>query len=88
MWSGKEAAGEKSEKKWKRYKIEVEMIEKLEKWAHEIIGYIATWVCIHLPKNCDEWSSFIGVLIGGITLVFITLPKAWDFQKERWRKKS
>lgn len=56
----------------------------------EIVGYIIgflTWMWGKCPTTCEGWTDLVALLIVVVTFVFITMPKAWDFQKERWREK-
>ena len=46
------------------------------------------WVIGCFPIDCVGWTHLLAFLITFITLVFITLPKAWDFQRKRYYKKK
>ncbi len=55
----------------------------------EIAGYFVgfwTWMYGKLPVTCEGWTDFLAFLIVAVTFIFITMPKAWDYQKERWKK--
>ena len=55
----------------------------------EVAGYLVgfwTWAYGKLPATCEGWTDLVALLIVAVTFVFITLPKAWDFQKGRWGK--
>ena len=57
----------------------------------EIVGYLVsffTWLCGYLPTTCEGWTQLFALAIVVITFFFITLPKAWDFQVGRYRKKK
>jgi len=45
------------------------------------------WFFHLLPNSCEDWTKLFALLIAAVTFIFITLPKAWDFQKKRWAKK-
>ncbi|WP_041279570.1 MULTISPECIES: hypothetical protein [Desulfobacula] len=56
----------------------------------EVIGYVVgffSWVYGKLPNTCDGWTDLIAFLTVTVTFVFITMPKAWDFQKKWWGKR-
>lgn len=53
------------------------MFERLGKWLDDIIGYAVSGICLSWPHSCDGWSSLIALVIAVVTLVFITLPKAY-----------
>lgn len=62
----------------------------LKDWWHEIIGYsvgCGTWFWKMIPGSCEGWTHIFALLIVAVTFVFITMPKAWDFQRKRWGKK-
>jgi len=52
-------------------------MEKLKPVAAELIGWIVSFCCWFTPAQCDHLAKIIAVLIGTVTLLFITLPKAW-----------
>ena len=62
----------------------------LKDWWHEIAGYgvsLGSWFYHILPGTCEGWTKVFALLIAAVTFIFITLPKAWDFQKKRWTDK-
>ncbi len=68
--------------------------EKLQKWAHDVVGYLVSgccidWdtVCLMWPRTCEEWTNVFGFLIAFFTLFFITLPKAWRNAKNFLEKR-
>ena len=59
----------------------------MKDWWHEIAGYSAglfAWIYKFLPGTCEGWTKVFALLTVTVTFIFITLPKAWDFQKKRW----
>jgi len=57
---------------------------------HEVTGYVtgfSAWAYKHLPASYDGWTDLMAFSIVTVTFIFITLPKAWDFQKARWKKR-
>ena len=61
----------------------------LKDWWHEVAGYsvgIGAWFLKMLPSSCEGWTHVFALLIVAVTFIFITLPKAWDFQNKRWSK--
>ncbi len=56
---------------------------------HEITGYVVacfTWIYGKMPSTCEGWTDLVAFMIVVVTFVFITMPKAWDYQKARWKK--
>ncbi len=63
-------------------------MERLRSLGAEIIGWVVSFCCWFTPAHCDHFAKVLAVLIGVVTLLFITLPKAWDYQVQRWRGKK
>lgn len=62
----------------------------IKDWWHEFVGY-GVGFCAKaygmLPGTYEDWTHLFALMIVAVTFIFITLPKAWDFQKKRWGKK-
>lgn len=58
-----------------------------QEWTGYCVGCFS-WVHGMVPGTCEGWSQLFTLLIVSVTFLFITLPKAWDFQKKRWGKKG
>ena len=59
--------------------------------GHEVTGYsvgIGAWFWKMLPGSCEGWTHVFALLIVAVTFFFVTMPKAWDFQKKRWTKRK
>jgi len=57
----------------------------------EIFGYFVSlfvWLVGFLPKTCEGWTHLLAFFIAFVTFFFITLPKAWDYQKNRRQEKN
>lgn len=61
-------------------------MERLKYFGSELIGVFVGFFCWFTPEHCDHVAKIVAVLIGIITLLFITLPKAWDYHKKRREK--
>ncbi len=61
-------------------------MERLKVWGAECTSGIVGFFCWFTPSHCDYLAKVIAVLIGLITLLFITLPKAWPNIKKTWKK--
>ncbi len=53
------------------------MKQRLTEWGEDIVGGLVGCLCWFTPAHCDGLAKVIALLIGIITLFFITLPKAW-----------
>jgi len=56
-----------------------------EIWGY-IVGSVA-WLVGWLPCTCEGWTQLFALMIVMVTFIFITLPKAYDFQRRRFKKK-
>ena len=57
----------------------------------EVTGYTVgffSWIYGKFPNSYEGWTDLIAFLIVAVTFVFITMPKAWDFQKARRRERK
>jgi len=61
-------------------------METLKKWMADFIGYLVSFICMLMPRTCEEWTSLFAMMIAFFTLFFITIPKAWPNVKRFWRK--
>jgi len=60
----------------------------MKNWWQEITGYSVSffgWFFHSLPGTCQEWTQLFILLTLIVTFFGITLPKAWDNIKKRWR---
>ncbi len=60
--------------------------DSVRKYVVDFLSYVVSWVCLHMPHSCDEWTSFLGLLIGLFTFFGITLPKAWPNIQKVFKK--
>jgi len=53
------------------------MRQRLTEWGEDIIGCAIGCFCWFTPAHCDGLAKVVALLIGVITLFFITIPKAY-----------
>lgn len=63
------------------------VMEKANQWFLDAYSLLISCLCWFTPDHCDYATKIIALFIAIVTIVFITLPRAWDFQKARWEER-
>lgn len=62
-------------------------MDRIRQWGAEICGGTVSFLCWFTPEHCSHASTVLAMVIGFITLFFITIPNAINAVRRMMRRR-